>query len=160
MLALDDSGWLKLEHRAFSHGVYSQDDPDAPNVPRQLEHLKRNPLDLARFRKLSPYLCSEGSVYQAAFAAVPYVVDFMMAVSPSNRIPYISFLGCVSSDRGNDIIPKWGGIEESFYRSMKAALPLVYESLTIVTTEDDVTVVLYAIAAMKNFPRLANKIIY
>jgi hypothetical protein len=71
MLSLDDPRWLDLNHRGWAQGTRYGLDPNAPFVPDELARLLQDPSDLKRFRSLWPYLCSEGTAWAAAYAALP-----------------------------------------------------------------------------------------
>jgi hypothetical protein len=66
VLDLDDSRWMDLDHRNWSHGRRSSDDPDIPFVPDELRLLTANPADRDRFEDLWPYLASEDTAWPAA----------------------------------------------------------------------------------------------
>jgi len=95
MLRLDDPRWPDLNHRGWSAGRASSDDPAAPFVPDELRHLLANPADRQRFTALWPYLYSEGTAWPAAYAAVPYLVEIARQLSPAKRVEHVYVVGLV-----------------------------------------------------------------
>jgi hypothetical protein len=77
--------------------------PRTPMVAAELAQLLENPADLERFRELWPELCSEGTAWAAAYAAVPYVVDLARRVPPEQRVEFLgrrSLEGASQAGRG------------------------------------------------------------
>src|SRR6187551_2571495 len=102
MLPLDDPRWPDLYHQAGTGQEQFKHDPDAPFVPDELRHLLANPDDLQRFRSLWPYLCSEGSTYPAAYAAVPYLIEIARRLPPAERTEYVVVIGLIVMFSGPD----------------------------------------------------------
>src|ERR1035441_10002389 len=94
MLPLDDPRWPDLDHRGWSARTLFSD-RDAPFVPAELRHLLGNPTDRQRFTALWPYLCSEGTAWPVAYAAVPYLVEIARQLSPAERFEHVYVVGLV-----------------------------------------------------------------
>src|SRR5262245_27039958 len=88
MLTLDDPRWKELNHRGWSRGTRYCMDPHAPSVPDELAKLLETPSDHGRFSSLWPYLCSEGTAWAAAYAAVPYAIEIAKRLPPTERFEY------------------------------------------------------------------------
>src|SRR5215831_6469424 len=95
MLPLNDPRWKDLDHRNWRQGKPSKWAPDAPFVPAELAKLVDNPADLTRFSELWPWLCSEGTTYAAAYAAVPYFVEFARQLPPEQQFDYLCVIGLI-----------------------------------------------------------------
>jgi hypothetical protein len=93
LLPLDDPRWKELDHRNLRNGKPSEWAPDAPFVPDELAKLEKKPGDDKRFGNLWPWLCSEGSTYAAAYAAVPYFVTFAKKLPVAKRGHYFTVIG-------------------------------------------------------------------
>ncbi len=88
LLPLNDPRWLELDHRNWFQGKRSSWVPEAPFVPDELSKLRDNPADLGRFNDLWPWVCSEGTAWAAAYAVVPYAVEFAERLAPERRFDY------------------------------------------------------------------------
>ena len=117
MLALDDERWKDLPHRGWSKGKRSKLDPDAPFIPDELKKLIDDPKDFKTLRYISPYLCSEGTTWDAAFAAIPYLVELAKRLSPKERLDYLIFLGFMVIDAGSS-----ENVEDFFREDYEKAL--------------------------------------
>jgi hypothetical protein len=73
VLPLDDPRWRELSHRNWRKGS-PVGDSDAPFVPDVLAKLYETPEDPGALAALA-YLCSEGTTYAAAYAAIPHLVQ-------------------------------------------------------------------------------------
>lgn len=157
MLPLDDPRWLELNHRGWTRGQRFSLDPDAPFVPDELKELMAAPLDIERFSCLWPYLCSEGTTWAAAYAAVPYIVNLAKDLQPAARVEYLLFVGfteiysCPDSGDSFQIRPY---LVESYRRALTIALPLLAE--TLICQHDAYTTLhlLAAVAALKGHVEL------
>jgi hypothetical protein len=159
LLPLDDARWKDLDHRNWSHGKRSPWAPDAPYVPDELSELVKDPADLDRFDNLWPWLCSEGTTWAAAYAAVPYIVAFAKGLPPEHRFDYLCFVGLVVThscpERGESFDIK-DFLVEGYRRALSEALPLICETLA---SRHDITQTRYllaAVAALKGHCKLAE----
>lgn len=156
-LPLNDPRWRDLNHRNWSHGKRS--DSDAPFVPDELAELAKKPGDLGRFSDLWPWLCSEGTAWAAAYAAVPYAVEFAKRVQPKRRFEYLCFVGlvviCSCPDRGESFEIK-PYLAKGYRRALAEALPLLAETLLARHDATETRYLLAAAAALKGHCKLAQ----
>ena len=159
MLALDDPRWKELNHRGWTRGARYDLDPQAPFVPEVLANLLENPSDIERFQSLWPYLCSEGTAWAAAFAAVPYTIELARRVSLELRFEYLCFVGlvvmCSCPERGESFAIK-PYLAESYQRALAEALPLLAETLICHHDAVQTRYLLSAVAALKGHSQLAG----
>jgi hypothetical protein len=158
-LALDDPRWKDLDHRNWRHGKRSDWAPDAPFVPDELAKLQANPGDRERFVHLWPWLCSEGTSYSAAYAAVPYFVTFAEQLPPEQRADYLSIVGLIEThsrpqDGCSFEIKDY--LKPSYYQALAVALPLVAEALLLSRDRTETRYLLAAAAALKGHQKLAE----
>ena len=159
MLSLDDPRWKDLGHRGWSPGDRSCLDTDAPIVPDELAKLLRAPSDIERFRSLWPYLCSEGTAWDAAYAVVPYAVELATRLPPAQRPEYLCFVGLVvicsgpAQEGSLDIKPY---LLEDYRRAVTEALPLLAETLVCPQGPTETRYLLAAAAAVKGNPELGE----
>jgi hypothetical protein len=158
-LPLDDPRWKDLDHRNWRDGKRSDRATDAPFIPDELEKLIEDPTDLERFTRLWPWLCSEGTTWAAAYAAVPYIVSFAKQLRPDQRFEYLCVVGLIVTDacpeEGNSFETK-DYLVESYQRALELALPLTTETLL---SRHDVTQTRYllaTVAALQGHRRLAK----
>lgn len=159
MLPLDDSRWNDLNHRGWSHGKRSEWDRDAPFVPEELGRLVENPGDTARFNELWPYLCSEGTTWAAAYAAVPYAISLAKRLPAQERFDYLYFVGLVvmcSCRNAGDAFEIKPFLLQGYRQALSEALRMLAE--TIVSSHDGTQTryLLAAVAALKGHPKLAD----
>jgi len=159
MLPLDDPRWNELSHRGWSNGERSAWDPKAPCAAEELMRLWEKPTDLQRFRALWPYLCSEGTTWAAAYAAVPYAVGLVRRLPRELRFDYLCFLGlvvtnaCPELGESFEIKPY---LVESYQRSLDEALPLLAETLLCYHSRMETRYLLAVVAALKGHPELGK----
>ncbi|KPI02596.1 hypothetical protein OK074_5259 [Actinobacteria bacterium OK074] len=157
MISLDDPRWPALDHRGWSEGRGA---PDAPFVPDELRQLVVRPTDCGRFGELWPYLCSEGTAWPAAYAAVPHLVAIARGLPAAGRDDYLYVVGLVvicSGELGQtpDDLPD--DIADAYRRALPEALTLLAE--TLATAEHDQVMTRYllaAMAALKGHPEYAE----
>jgi hypothetical protein len=157
MLPLDDPRWNDLNHRGWTGGQRYYMDSDAPYVPEELTKLIENPSDIERFQSLWPYLCSEGTTWAAAYAAVPYLVEIAKRLSPQQRWEHLYVVGlvvmCSCPDRGESFAIK-PYLADSYRQALAEALPLLAETLVHRHDLTETRYLLAAIAALKGHPKL------
>jgi hypothetical protein len=158
-LPLDDPRWKELDHRNWSHGKRSDWAPDAPFVPDELAELVKNPADLKRFSDLWPWLCSEGTAWAAAYAAVPYAVELAKRVRPEQRFEYLCFVGlvvmCSCPDQGGSFEIK-PYLVKGYQQALAEALPLLAETLLARHDATETRYLLAAAAALKGHCKLGE----
>jgi hypothetical protein len=159
LLPLDDPRWRDLNHRNWSNGKPSDWAPDAPFVPDELAKLSKNPADLDLFRDFWPWLCSEGTTWAAAYAAVPYMVEFAKRLPPDQRSEYLIVIGLIVTDscpdQGESFEIK-AYLRESYQRALEEAMPLVAETLGFPHNVGDTRYLLASVAALKGHRKLAS----
>jgi hypothetical protein len=159
MLLLDDPLWKELDHSGWASGARYSLDQNAPFVPDVLAELWERPSDIERFRALWPYLCSEGTAWSAAYAAVPYVVELAKRLPPEQRFEHLCFLGlvvmCSCPERGESFAIK-PYLTESYRRALAHALPLLLETLAGQHDAAETRYLLAATAALKGHPKLGD----
>lgn len=147
-LPLDDPRWKELDHRNWRGGKRSDWAPDAPYVPDELSELLKKPADLQRFSDLWPWLCSEGTTWAAAYAAVPYMVALAKHLPSQQRFEYLCVIGLVVThacpEQGESFAIK-DYLVEGYRKALSDALPLICETLA---SQHDVTKTRYLLAAV------------
>jgi hypothetical protein len=86
VLPLDDPRWSQLTH------AYGK----ASDIPAKLRQLGADPPNADRVWPELDFwssLCHQGSIYEATFAAIPYVVASARALDPVRRIDLLQFVG-------------------------------------------------------------------
>jgi len=158
MLPLDDPRWTELDHRNWRDGKPADWLPAAPFVPNELAMLVENPGDFERLHALWPHLCSEGTTWAAAFAAVPYFVDLAKRIPPERRVEYLVVVGMIVTDAlpGHDrkfAIKDY--LQDSYDRAIAQALPLIAETLATKQNVIDTCYLLSAVAVLQGHRKLA-----
>jgi hypothetical protein len=85
-LPLDNPRWGELSTRMGREGE---------DVRSALRDLTANPSEMWVFREMWPTICSEGTTYDAAFAAAPYLVAFAEQVPTQEASEYLIVLGLI-----------------------------------------------------------------
>lgn len=153
MLSLDDPRWNSLGQRNYP--------PDEPYARDVLAYLMEHPEDQARFGDFWPVLCSEGTAWGAAFAAVPYVVHIAQQLPAVERTEHLAFIGlvvgCSHMDGEQERIL---GLEDFLAADYKQALTdtmaLLAETLLAPLSPYDARYMLATAAAIKVHPRLGE----
>jgi hypothetical protein len=81
---------------------------------------------------MTPYLCSEGTTWAAAYAAVPYIVELARRLQPKDRADYLIFVGFVeaySCPDSGDAFQIKPYLVASYQQALTEALPLLAETL-------------------------------
>ncbi|WSQ07053.1 hypothetical protein OG604_04525 [Streptomyces sp. NBC_01231] len=157
MMPLDDPRWPTLDHRGWSQGQGAQ---DAPFVPDELRLLVAHPTNGERFNDLWPYLCSEGTAWPAAYAAVPHLVTIARGLPPAERDDYLYVIGLVamcSGALGEVPVDLPDDLADAYRRALPEAMTLLAE--TLATAEHDQITTRYllaAAAALKGHPEYAE----
>jgi hypothetical protein len=159
MLPLDDPRWPGLGHRNWSPGQQPGQDPGVPFVPEELRRLMSDPADFARFTDLWPYLCSEGTAWPAAYAAVPYLVELARRRTPPERGDYLYVVGLIvicSGAYGQAAPGLPEDIAAAYRQALPEALSLITEQLATAQSLMDTRYLLAATAALKGFPEFGE----
>jgi len=153
MLPLNDLRWSELCTR----------NGDAAWVPRRIATLLERPDDLPAFQDLWPWLCSEGTAWSAAYAAVPYVVELAKRLPPDLRFEHIYFVGLVVMCSGSDALPSTEEeiaikpyLLDSYRSALREIMPLLAETLICEHHLSDTRLILAAAAALKGHPKLGD----
>lgn len=161
MLPLNDARWLELDHRGWSCCSRPKLDANAPFVPDVLRQLYDQPYNRELFSDLWPYLCSEGTTWSAAYAALPHVVELASRVPPAERTDYLIFLGLALIDS----TPESGAsfaikpyLMAGVVSATQKALPLVLETLPVLRDPETVRYLLATVAALTGFRGLGAAI--
>jgi hypothetical protein len=149
----------ELNHRNWSQGKRSDWAPDAPYVPDELSKLVNNPAHLKRFSDLWPWLWSEGNIWAAAYAAVPYIVALAKRLPPEQRFEYLCVIGLVVThscpEQGESFEIK-DYLVQGYRRALTEALPLICESLVSRHDVTETRYLLAAVAALNGHCKLAE----
>jgi len=146
-LPLDSTRWATLAHRA---GVGPTGEID---VASELAHIIATPQDLERIRDLWPYLASEGSTWDSAYAALPYLVEVVRRQNPGERAEILSVVGLILTGGSEHDIPA------DLRAGYEAALAAVYVPLGEAIAHldpGDLPWVLGTIAALRGNRELAE----
>lgn len=65
-----------------------------------LRALSADPSQTSLFAEMWPEVCSEGTTYDAAFAAVPYLVELARRAPAEESVDYLVVLGLIETDAG------------------------------------------------------------
>ncbi|BCL25477.1 hypothetical protein GCM10017557_03360 [Streptomyces aurantiacus] len=125
--------------------------PDAPFIPDELRQLVADPTNGERFTDLWPYLCSEGTAWPAAYAAVPHLVTIArgLPAAASERDDYLYVVGLVAICSG-ELGEAPAGIPDDIADAYRQALPeaLTLLAETLATGEHDQISTRYLLAAV------------
>ncbi len=160
MLSLDDNNWKELNHRGWSNGGRSKSDLDAPYIPDELKLLLENPYDLERFEYIAPYLSSENTTWEAAYAATPYIVEIAKRLSPKERTTYLINIGFIVWDSASNIEEnnKIKPYLSDYKNALSDALPLLLETVLEEHNAVDMRYLLATLAALKGYSHLGEVI--
>jgi hypothetical protein len=150
-LSLDDPRWAELNTR----------NGGAAWVPAWLRRLIAQPSDLGHFNDEWPALCSEGTTWSAAYAAMPYLVRAASEVQVSDRFDYAVVLGFIVRDRvqcdTEDSMGLRPYLAYAFHASIPSALRLASEVLSVpLRGERELRHALMAVAALQGHQLLAE----
>src|SRR4051794_25466455 len=160
VLPLDDRRWYELAHRNWVNGSPAGE-PDAPFVPEVLAKLYEAPDDAESLADLWPYLCSEGTTYAAAYAAIPHVVRLAASLPRERRTEYLIFVGLALTYSTPDVGESYAVmpyLRADLERAKQEALPLTLDALEAAADERTVRYLLAAVAALLGHARLAEAI--
>lgn len=147
VLALDDPRWNTLMHRA---GIGPTSEID---IAAELAALYTMPEDVDRIRDLWPYLASEGSTWDAAYAALPHLVHILRRQEPALRGELLSFVGIILTGGSVQNVPD--DLRTGFESALTAVYEPLGESLSVLSAED-LPWVLATIAALRGNVVLAE----
>jgi hypothetical protein len=126
--------------------------PGAYPVPQVLQALGDDPSDLDLFREMWPELCSEETTYDAAFAAMPYLMDFAARLGTAEADEYLIVAGLIATYASD--VPS--DLEQGFGAAMQRGLTLALERLESCKTDAHLRYLLASVAAMRGRTDLAE----
>lgn len=142
-LPLDSPRWSRL---------WTRMGPGAYPVPQVLRALGDDPSDLELFREMWSEICAEETTYDAAFAAVPYLMDFAGRLDPADADEYLIMAGLIATYASD--VPS--DLEPAYRTAMHRGLTLVLERLETCKTNADLRYLLASVAAMRGRTDLAE----
>ncbi len=148
VLSLDDPRWGELRTRN-GNGAW---------VPAWLRELDGS-ADVAPFSERWDELCSEGTAWSAAYAAMPHLVRLAARVPPADRLELATVFGLIvmgqEPDDPDASVP--ADLRPGFERAVAEALPLVAEVLGVPQDDErDLRYVLMAVSALTGHTLLAE----
>jgi hypothetical protein len=146
MLPLDDERWKQLSQRMGD--AY-------PFITDSLKELLKNPANMEVFNEMIPHLCSEGTTYDSAHAAAPYLVELAQRLSLKERTTYLIWIGLIEIDSCPlEMIDDF--LRDDYQKALLEAIPLTLEILKEDHEPDETRYLLAAIAAFKGFPGMGE----
>jgi len=154
LLDLDDRGWTELEH-AYGSAV------DIPPLLRQLRTFPP-----ARDYQSQPYfslwsaLCHQGDVYTASYAAVPHLVDALLASPSPVYDPPLQLVTCIEIARANGhgpVVPI--GLAAAYSAALRRLPEVVLAMMSSTRDEKVCRVAAAALAVANGHTRLAEAIL-
>ena len=152
MLALDNPRWTELKH---AYG----DAEDIPALLRQLESLPTSHGYNEPWFALWSALAHQGDVYSASFAAVPWIIHFLITDPLKAGWDYFGFPAWVEICRVEKSVPIPLDLEADYFTALKKLPSLVAPALSVERDEVFLRSALSAIAAAKGQHLLAEAIL-
>jgi hypothetical protein len=135
-LPLDSPRWDELSTRMGREGR---------QVRKTLQALSASPSQVELFREMWPELCSEGTTYEAAYAAAPYLVAAAERVSRPDGLEFLIVLGLIATDA--TYVPE--DLAPAYVRALTQALALSLDRLMDCPTDQTLRYLLSAAAAFR-----------
>ena len=126
--------------------------PGAYPVPQVLQALGDDPSDLELFREMWPEICSEETTYDAAFAALPYLIDLAACLGTAEADENLIVAGLIATYASE--VPS--DLEPAFGAAMQRGLTLALERLESCKTDAHLRYLLASVAAMRGRTDLAE----
>ena len=142
-LPLDSPRWAELSTRMGREGERVRD---------ALRALSANPSDRPVFTEMWPAICSEGTTYDAAFAAAPYLVGFAQRVPSDASIEYLIVLGLIATEAG--AIPT--DLGPAYLQALRDAQALALKRLADCPIDHNLRYLLATVAAFRGRTDLAS----
>lgn len=146
-LALDDARWNELTHRG---GVGPNSEMD---IVHELRMLLDSPHDLERIRDFWPYLASEGSTWNGAYAALPYLVQILKMQPRELRAELLSVIGIILTGADESSVPDY--LLPAYLEALDEVYLPLGESLSVIT-KGDLPWVLATVSALRGNRELAE----
>lgn len=147
----DDAAPLPLDSPRWGQ-LWTRMGPGAYPVPQALRDLGDDPADRERFRELWAELCAEETTYDAAYAALPHLVDLAARVDPSDADEYLVVAGLIATYASE--VP--GDLEPAYTEARRRGLTLALERLASCGTGADLRYLLASVAALRGRTDLAE----
>ena len=141
-LPLDSSRWNEL---------WTRMGPGGYPVHEALRALDDDPSHRELFREMWAELCAEETTYDAAFAAVPYLVDLAGRVDSEADNSYLIVTGLITTYAGD--VPS--DLAPAYRSALERALSLALDRLQACRTNADLRYLLATVAALRGRPDLA-----
>lgn len=142
-LPLDSLRWRELSTRQGQGAEW---------VANVLGGLAEGSLSLNAFDEMWPHLCSEGSTYDAAYAAAPHIAALAGKESAAATRTYIIVLGLIATDA--DQVPQ--DLAPAYRQSVEVALGLALSVLAECPPTHEFRYLLSAVAAFRGVSGLAE----
>ena len=143
MLALNSPRWVTLEIRSGS----------AIAVPNEITYLLEHPGNEERLGDLSSELCSEGTAWSAAYAAVPYLLEIARQSLKAREYALVS-IGFVVMCSGDTRVPD--DLQVAYRDALSKTLPLLLETMHLPASGEALRYQFLAVAALKGHLALAE----
>lgn len=111
-----------------------------------------DPSQAALFKEMWPGVCSEGTTYDAAFAAAPYLVDIARRVPPQATFEYLAVFGLIETYAST--VPE--DLEPGYRQALRDARELALQQLPDCPTDHNLRYLLAALAAFQGRADLAS----
>lgn len=154
MLRLDDPRWKELR-TAYGSGA---------DVPEKLSRLVERP-SFQDLRLADPddllygFLCHQGTVYTATFAALPHLIERAALLGPRERLELLIFAGFVEEGRNrNDAAAVPEFLSRAYIEAIKAAASIAWQDLAEPWDEWSFRYLVGAYAALRGFRRIGSAI--
>ncbi len=125
---------------------------DGERVRDALRTLTANPAQASLFAEMWPEICSEGTTYDAAYAAAPYLAELAQHAPPDAALDYLVVLGLIETDAGT--VP--GDLEPAYTQALEESLALALMRLAECPLDHTLRYLLAAVAAFRGRADLAS----
>ncbi len=99
-----------------------------------------------------PEICSEGTTYDVAFAAAPYLAEFAQRAPTDKSVEYLLVLGLIVTEAG--VVP--ADLEPAYSSALTHGLALALERLSDCPIDHTLRYLLAAVAALRGRADLAS----
>ncbi|CAB3751850.1 hypothetical protein GQ57_05120 [Burkholderia sp. MSh2] len=152
MIGLDSPRWAQLRH-AYGNAA------DIPALLRQLDGAPASAHDAEPWFTLWSALAHQGDVYDASFAAVPYVVQALASAPDVADHAYFQFPAWVEICRIRHAVAVPADLESAYFSALARLPSLVATASERACDEALVTGMLAAVATAKGQPKLAEALL-
>jgi hypothetical protein len=142
-LPWDSPRWGQLSTRMGHEGERVRD---------ELRPLSADPSRVSMFTEIWPEICSEGTTYDVAFAAAPYLVEFAQRAATQESNEYLVVLGLIATDA--EAVP--ADLQATYAGALKRGLALALERLSDCPIDHTLRYLLATVAALRDRADLAS----